>query len=121
MANTGGIACLRCLVVYDPAEMLDVVIDHHAVANPNVFRICRRCGIAVIRAAAKSELIGLEEVFPGVDLSAANYSRADSASSAAEAAPALVSGAQPDSEGPGEHRREPELPPGGARDAGEKQ
>lgn len=121
MAQTQGIACLQCLVVNDPVDMLDVVIDHHAVANPNVFRICRRCAISVIRAAAKSELIGLEEVFPGVDLSAGNSSRADSASPAPAAIPALVPGAQQDSEGPGEHRREPELPAGSARDAGSKE
>lgn len=121
MAQTQGIACLQCLVVNDPADMIDVVIDHHAVANPNVFRICRRCAISVIKAAAKSDQIGLEEVFPGVDLGAGNSSRADSASPAAEAAPALVSGAQPDSEGVGEYRREPELPAGGAREAGSKE
>ena len=121
MAQTQGIACLQCIVVNDPADMLDVVIDHHAVANPSVFRICRRCAIAVIRAAAKSELIGLEEVFPGVDLSAGNSRDSAPIAPAPEAPPALVPEGQPDSEGPREHRREPELPADREGGAGSKE
>lgn len=117
MAKAGGMTCLNCLIVNDPVDMIDVVIDHHAVQNPNVFRVCRRCAIAVIKAAAKSESIGLEEVFPGVAISAGNPGPADSSAAAPEATGALVSGNQPGGEGPGEHRREPELPAGGPSDA----
>lgn len=63
MAKNSGQSCPLCLDVYDPADMLVVVIPHARIRQDPPAQFCRRCVVAFMQSAAASDLIDPSEVF----------------------------------------------------------
>jgi hypothetical protein len=114
MAKDFGLSCPLCLVANDPADMLGVVIEHAIPVPSALVALCKRCVLAIVKTAMATELISPEEVFVDAPAPAESLDDRDVADPSIGAAAAAVSTAEPDGEGAGEHRPEPEIPAGGA-------
>jgi hypothetical protein len=74
----GGLSCPLCLVANDPADMLGVVIAHAVPVPDALIGLCKRCVLAIVKAAMATELISPLEVFGDLPPAAEQPLRTDS-------------------------------------------
>lgn len=108
-----ALSCPLCLTANDPADMLGVVIMHAIPAAKEPIGLCKRCVLVIVKFAMAAEFISVEEVFPDAPANLDSPGDPGSDPAPAPASDSLVPAIQPDGEGAGEHRPEPEVPAGG--------
>src|SRR5258708_5491611 len=114
MAKSIAMSCAVCLSVEDRGDMLPVTMAHSTPPQSRPLYLCRRCVIEIMKSALQSEIIDPREVFGDDPVGAANAPGPGGDPPPAEAAPALVSEAQPGAQDSVVDRLESEVPAGGS-------